>query len=106
MTKILDLDKLVPAARFIKHNGVEHKIDEMTVDNFLETTAAAERLKGEQSMAVQVAATIAMIQRSVPSWPAEELRKLPLENLQKVTAFIRGDDVEGAEAAPEGEAGK
>lgn len=102
MTKILNLDKLAPAKRHIVFAGEKYEIEEMTVQNFLVTSAEAERLKDETSIPVQVEATVEMIKRSIPAIPVELLKKLPLEQLQLVSAFIRGDDVDGGSEGEEG----
>jgi hypothetical protein len=102
MAKILNLDKLVAERRSVKLFGKEYPIEEMTVDNFLVTSAEAEALKDEKSIPKQVAATVQMLRRSLPSCPEEVLRKIPLAQLQVLTAFVRGDDEH--EAVEEGEA--
>lgn len=101
--KVLNLDKLAVAQkRQLVIAGVKYAIEEMTVSNFIETTKAAERL-ANASILDQVEATIDLVLRSVPTVSREVLGVMPLETLQTVVAFVRGDDVEGTEVQGEGE---
>lgn len=116
MPKILNLDKLSakPNDRFIEVKGVQYPIPPMTIDNFIETTLAAERLEGSVSLADQIKSTIDMICRAVPTLPREALGGYPLEILTDIASFIGGADVDDAEeklaqaqaAIAEREAGK
>jgi hypothetical protein len=96
--KVLNLDKVgKKEVRKLILAGVEHVVQEMTVDNFIETTRAAERIANETSLAVQVEATTEMILRSIPTATRAGLGGLSLETLQAIVAFVRGDDVDGIE---------
>lgn len=106
MAKILNLDKLVEEKRYLKLFGKEYLIEEMTVDNFLITNDEAEKLKDEKSIPKQVDATVRMLHRSIPSCPEEVLRKLPLAQLQVVTAFVRGDDEQEGVESKDDKSGK
>lgn len=107
MTKILNLDKLsAKETRELRLGGKTYKVKEMSVEDFIETTRMAEKLEGETSFAVQMEATIELIQRSVPEVSTEELKNLTIDQLRAVTAFIRGEDPEkiaAAEAKEDGE---
>jgi len=110
--KLLNLDKLGANTeeRRIQVNGKSYVVDDMTVENFIVTTEAAEAISESDSMAVQVKATVEMIVRSVPTIDRVTLSGLKLESLKAIVAFIRGDDVEGVESSidtdAEGDAGK
>jgi hypothetical protein len=108
--KVLNLDKFVGAEkRQLVIGGVSYPVDEMTVENFIATTKAADAIKDTDSVAVQLDATIDMIVRSVPSLTRDALDGLSLAQLQAIVAFVRGDEVDGVETQeqPEGEdAGK
>jgi hypothetical protein len=101
--KILNLDKLsIKEERELVIGGQAYPIEEMTVSNFVETTRAAERIAAAGvSIAEQIDATIEMIVRSIPTLQKEVLQGLTLEKLQVITAFVRGDDVDGVEQAGE-----
>lgn len=97
--KVLNLDKIgKKEQRTLNIGGTAYLVNEMTVANFIETTRAAEKITVETSLAEQIEATIAMILRSVPTISQEVLNVLTLEQLQTIVAFVRGDEVEGAES--------
>lgn len=96
--KVLNLDKLATKqGRQLVIGGKSYPIEEMTVSNFIETTKAADRI-ADASIAEQIQATIEMVLRSVPSMTIGDLSSIPLETLQMIVAFVRGDDVEGVES--------
>lgn len=103
--KFLNLDELAKTNRTITLAGEQHEVVEMTVENFIETTKAAEKLeKADPTFGDQMEASIDMIVRSVPTLDAPTLRKLSLEQLTMVLKFLRGDLDEkiAASAAPTG----
>jgi hypothetical protein len=110
--KILNLDTLPTKSpkRQITLKGVTYDVLEMSVESFIETNQAAERLDGVTDLQIQLNETIASIQRAVPDVPEAELRKIPLEKLGTLASFIRGmfdpdaADITGIEP-PAGEAG-
>jgi len=100
--KTLNLDSLSKSKRTLTLNGEQYEVEEMTVENFIETTkeAAALEANDKSTFADQLEAAIAMIQRSVPSCPAKSLRKLSIEQLVTISKFLRGEmDDEVAESA-------
>ena len=96
MAKILNLDAITTGdKRSLKIDGKQYPIEEMTVENFLETTRAAENLaKNSASLAEEIEATIGMITRSVPTIDRNLLAKLPLAKLRLITDFVNGSSVE------------
>lgn len=106
--KILNLDKLNRAPeRQLTIDGVDYPIQPLSVEGFIETTRAVEKIVTEGgSPAAQLDVTIDMILRQVPTLPREKLTQYTPETLEVIVKFIRGEDVEGAEQAAEGEAGK
>lgn len=102
--KVLNLDKLATKQkRQIELAGVAYPIEEMTVSNFIETTKVAQKIAGAP-IAEQVEATIEMVMRSIPSISKETLSGLPLETLEAIVAFVRGEAVEGEEVVTAEEA--
>lgn len=94
-TKILNLEELASKeARVLRINGVDHPVLEMSVQDFIETTLAAERLEGETSIVKQLEATFDLVIRAVPSVDKAVLKRMTLDQLQAMTAFIRGGDPE------------
>lgn len=100
-TKLLNIDTLTSEKRTIVLDGKEYDVEEMSVNNFLETTKAAELLQDSRAgLSAQVESAVDLIVRSVPGVPRETLKKVALRNLQTIVAFVRGDEVE-AIAEPE-----
>lgn len=99
--KILNLDKLNKAPeRSLTVDGADYPIHPLSVDGFIETTRAVEKIINEGgSVADQLASTIDMILRQVPTLPREKLTKYTPETLEVIVKFVRGEDVEGAEQA-------
>lgn len=112
MTKLLNVDILSSDERTLVLGGEEHAVIEMSVENFLETTKAAEELQdSDASLSAQVEKAVELILRSVPTAPRALLVKTPLRHLQTIVAFVRGDDikeeaVDAAAAADEAAKGK
>lgn len=100
--KVLNLDKVgKKEQRKLVLNGKTHEVMEMTVENFIETTRAAESIENETSLATQVEATVEMVLRSVPTATRADLNGMSLEDLQTIVAFVRGDEIEGVEITDE-----
>ena len=109
MAKILNLDSFVTNERSVKLNGVDYPVLEMSVESFIETTRQAQKMiKEEAGIVEQVEATVDMIRRSVPTLPEEIIRQMPLEHMQTIVGFIRGDHLtDGVEdSSTDEEAGK
>ena len=100
MAKILNLDELSakPAEREIVIAGKSYPIPPMTVDNFIETSLAADRLDKTDNLAEQVKSTVEMIVRAVPGVPREALGNYSIEILGKIAAFVHGSDLDDVEA--------
>ena len=103
--KTLNLDAFAAAVRTITLGGKSYNVVEMTVENFIETTKAADALAAntDATIADQIEATIAMIQRSVPDLTTAQLRGLNFDQLGTINKFLRGE-FDGTEAAPAPEA--
>lgn len=103
MAKLLNVDSLSKTEdRELTIGGKTYKVLPLTVENFIETVKAAERIKEDSSLSTQLAETLSMITRTVPGIKGDTLQKLSLDQLKAVAAFVRGED-EGAEDT---EAGK
>lgn len=89
--KTLNLDALAKTNRTITLGGKEYAVEEMTVENFIETTKAAEKLGESATFIEQMEAAIEMILRSVPSIERDTLKRLSLEQLTTIVKFVRGD---------------
>lgn len=104
--KTLNLDTFAKAERTITIAGKTYEVMEMTVENFIETTRAAERLGDSASFVDQVEETISMILRSVPTIDRDVLKKLSLEQMTTIVKFIRGDMDEQIATEGEDKSGK
>lgn len=93
-TKILDLDKFGDdAGRTITIGGIEYPVVEMSFANFVETTKEAQKLQAnpEATVVDHVTATVAMIQRSVPTIPTEVLEAQSIQRLGLIVQFLQGE---------------
>ena len=110
--KVLNLDKIADERdrREIHLGGKTYVVEPISVDNYIETTLAAEALGDDATAVQQIEATVKMIQRSVPTIEERLLRRLSLEQLRVLVAFVRGEDNDAEEAqaaqAAEGDEGK
>lgn len=103
--KTLNLDAFAKITRTLTLGGEVYPVEEMTVENFIETTRQADELAAKKEDATfgdQINATISMITRSIPSCPAEKLRRLTIEQLVVISKYLRGE-LDGEESA-EGQA--
>lgn len=97
--KTLNLDQLKKVSRTVTINGNTYEVLEMTVAQFIESSAAAERLKNENDSAKQLIEALAMVSRAMPACPKETLDALNLEQLTTLIEFINGGMDEEAKAA-------
>lgn len=105
MAKILNLDKIAPKENRELHLGGQvYQVRDMSVEDFIETSRLAERLEDEKSFAVQMEASIQIIQRAVPTIDVAVLKQLSLEQMSAVSRFVRGEEVGADEGATEGKA--
>jgi hypothetical protein len=110
--KVLNIDELAPQpVKSLTLKGVEYPVPEMTVDNFLLTSKAAEDMKNAGANArEQIEETIKMIVRSLEIAKSDSrheklvtaLRTLSITQLGVVVRFIQedydpADDKESAE---------
>jgi hypothetical protein len=104
MTKILNLDAIgEQEQRELVLGGKTYKVPAMTVANFIESSRIAQKLvaKKDATVADHVEAAVDMICRSIKGAPKELLMGCSVETLNRVTAFIKGEDDEKVEQAIE-----
>ncbi len=105
--KVLNLDALVEKKekRSVRIGGKDYAVEDMTVENYIQTTLAAEKLDESSSDVDQMNATIDLIVRCVPTIDRGLLAKLQLDQLRALVTFVRGGDVdEGEQEAAQAEA--
>lgn len=89
-TQFLDLDAVAPKVDFsLKLNGVDHKLEEPSVEVFITNMQDIEKLALEASPREELELSIKMIMRSFPTIKEEELRALKLSQLQAIGDFAR-----------------
>jgi hypothetical protein len=86
--KILNLDELQQSTKTVKLGGVEYKVLDMTVEQFIESTAASIRLKDEKDPVKQLKETVALIRRAIPDAPADKVNSLQINQLEVLMNFI------------------
>lgn len=99
-TQVLKIAELAPSNRKLELAGVSYDVSEMTVANFIETMKQAKELEGVKDAAVQVEGSIALVKRFVPQAPEDVLRRLSIEQLGMVIAYVQGDLTVDAEGNP------
>jgi lactate dehydrogenase-like 2-hydroxyacid dehydrogenase len=94
MAKILNLDAVSPnPTRELILKGKTYVIKEMTVEDFITTQKAGEKLDAEKaSMARAIEVTVDLILLSIPTMDRSVLGDVPLEQLQAIASFVRGAD--------------
>ena len=103
--KVLNLDSLsVATNRRLMVSGQIHEISPLKVADFIRITEQAkkvdERAKAGEITAIdELNLTIDMIMSTVPTLERVELENLALEEIHKISAFIKGADL--AEAVEE-----
>lgn len=111
MTKILNIDHFAQVKRQLSFKGELHDVLEVSVQQFIDNLKAAEELEASgaapedlrtQKLSAAVETSVKAVVGSIPSFPEAELRKLPIEALQAILKFIRGEmDPDVTEGAPE-----
>jgi hypothetical protein len=91
MAKILNVDGLAKERKEIVLKGVTHEIKEMSVDDFLVAMNTADVLDKDSSPKAQIDAIVTMVSRAIPTLQEAEIRGLPFEQLNAISAFIRGE---------------
>ena len=98
--KVLNLDSLARTVRTLTIAGVDYEVQEMTVENFIETDKAAAKLKKDAPLHEQIDASINMILRSIPTLTEADLKRRPLAQLSTILKFINGE-LDEAKSEPE-----
>lgn len=118
--KILDIDSLATVTRQLKVKGVLHDVQEITVQQFIDSISAAAKLdalaaaaeKGSNDPAVYAAGvneSVKAITNAVPSLSDTDVRSMGLTAMMTMLSFIRGEfdpqPTATAAGAQEGEGG-
>ena len=87
MTKLLDLDSILPPKKSIKFGGQEYPIVEMTVGLFVSIKQMEGKDLMNMSPVEQVTAYADLVRKVIPSVPDEVLEKLTVPQLQQIFTF-------------------
>lgn len=89
---LLDLDEFVRAPSFIRYKGQLHEIFEPSVDGYLKILLLKRRYlrdnQGVEDEYIQVQQAAGLVSSSVPSIPMEDLMKMGMAKLMKITEAI------------------
>lgn len=97
--KYLNLDDVAPPQKTVKINGVEYKVSDMTVENFIETSRVVD--DKEATAEQQTLQSVKTLKRFIPDIPEEELMKLTFEKLTVLIHFVNGAYAEVLAKAPD-----
>ncbi|ELD1608239.1 hypothetical protein HVX40_24270 (plasmid) [Escherichia coli] len=102
MTKLLDLDSIVPPKKSVKFGGKEYPIVEMTVGLFVSIKQMEGQDLENMSPVDQVTAYAELVRKVIPSVTNEVLEKLTVPQLQQIFTFaMEVIDEENEKAAGE-----
>ncbi|AGC36055.1 hypothetical protein B7L88_gp011 [Rhizobium phage RHEph10] len=105
----LDLDAVESPVDFtVKFKGVEHKVVETSVSDFIATARAIESLSVDASVEKELEVSISIIHRCLPTIAIEDLQTLKLSQLQRIKDFVmtaNGEKAEETQPAGEGASG-
>lgn len=108
MTKVLNIDDILnkEPAYSIVIKGVTHDMSAPSVENFLDNLKDLEDLAAAPDVAGEVKITVRMICRVFKTLKEEDVRKWPVEAIERLFAIIRGqeDEASVSEESAEGNA--
>ncbi|MCY1200489.1 hypothetical protein D9M72_119190 [compost metagenome] len=103
--KILNLDQYAEVKRRVTLKGIKHDVEEVSVQDFVNNFAAAEKLEADHANGVPmgegVNLSVRAIMASVPTLDEATIRALKMPQMAALLQFIRGElDPEVAKDAP------
>ncbi|OCQ54119.1 hypothetical protein Ppb6_00669 [Photorhabdus australis subsp. thailandensis] len=99
MTKLLDLDAILPPVKSVKFGGKEFPIVNMTVGLFVRIKQMEGQDLATKSPAEQVVMYAEMVKQLLPSIDDEILGRMTVEQLQQIFNFAMAQVEEENEAA-------
>jgi hypothetical protein len=99
MTKLLDLDSILPPKKEIKVAGKTYAVAEMSVGLFAKVKAFEGKDIEAMSMLDQVEAYAGLVSEVIPDVPKEVINRLSIPQLQQVFSFAMEQAEEENEAA-------
>lgn len=104
MTKLLNLDAIVPATKQVQIAGKKHNIVEMSVGLFAEIKRFESQDIEKMPITEQVASYASLVKRLVPTLTDKVMADLTVEQLQKIFMFALDMAEQTNEAAASEEA--
>lgn len=107
--QILNIDAFMEPKRQLTYRGVSYPVNEIAVQDFIDNLKAVEQLEearksGSAKVSEYMALTVDTIAKAIPSFPREELDKLSVEAVSKISEFVRGElDKAAASETPNAE---
>lgn len=98
MTKLLDLDAILPPTKQIKIVGKTYAVAEMTVGLFAKVKAFESADIEAMSMLEQVETYASLVSEVIPDVPAEVINRLSIPQLQQIFTFAMEQAEEENEA--------
>jgi hypothetical protein len=94
---IIDLDAVVPQREVVvKLDGKEHKLAAITLEDYLLNTKLIQQIAAgqgpETDLEKEFEVALDMVGRAFPTIGADRLRKLTLDQLNKLSDVARGND--------------
>lgn len=98
--KLLNLDEFSESESLnIVLNGATHKLQEMTVSDFIWAQKELKRQEGLNDEVAVFESLVTMLSRQFPTVPEGEFNKLPMSKLRKLMDFVNAISQQGAEKA-------
>lgn len=94
MTQFLNLDEFeTKIDKRVKLNGVTHEFQPFSVEDFIDQLKEMEDFTKREEVPVSEYMThmVGIVHRAFPTIPEDELRKLSMPKLKKLTDFVRGE---------------
>ena len=91
-TQYLDLDALLTVEKVLKVGGKEHKLQPVTVEGFVRNVKMVQDLGKSGDLETEMKLIVSMLSDAFPTFPESEMRKLPLDHLNKILAFAQEND--------------
>lgn len=89
--KVFNVDALAKETRHIVLDGQQHEVVPMNVESFLKTLEVADALEQDKSTASQINGVVKMINAAIPTLSEDRIRKMPLEHMNAISEFVRGE---------------
>ncbi len=104
MSKMLNLDEFAKPKKSVTFRGKTYEVNDMTVEVFVQLTAASAKISDDASFADQLKATLEMIKLYIPTMEQETLDSMSFDQVTVLAQFVRGEVAAAEEGAPVAEA--